>query len=182
LQFLRAGRSGDGERITWDVYQRLMRRFRNDIDAGFVQLFTADELTEPVIDLLEENVRRQVEDVNLPVLHAHDAYYIALARWLRDDGLRSILVTLDRQPWVVARALGVEAFHANTCDLGRGVLSVGLPGRSFPRGANCSPCQLTGCPSRFQVDMQRLPENLGSGHPRSGRELEAEVSSGRSGC
>jgi hypothetical protein len=153
-----------------------MRRFRIDLDAGLIQLLTADELTEAVLGLLEENVRRHIEDVTLPVLHAHDAYYLALAQWLRDsEGFRPILITLDRQPWVVARAFGIESFHANTCDLGRGVLSVGLPGRSFPAGANCSPCQLPGCPSEFRIDLQGLPEDLGSGRPRSGREIEDEA-------
>jgi hypothetical protein len=175
LQFIRAGRGGDGERLSWDNYEDLMDRFRADEDAGLVQLVAADEFSSLALRLLEENVRRHLEDVNLPVLKAHDAYYIALAQWLRDDGLRPILVTLDRQPWVVAKAFGIEAFHANTCDLGRGLLSVGLPGRSFPSGANCSPCQLSGCPSRFQLDLQRLPEDLGSGTPRSGRDLDSAV-------
>jgi len=173
---VRAGRGGDHERISWEDYSDLISRFRTDVDAGLVQLLTIDSLVEPALVLLEENVRRHVEDANMPVLKAHDAYYIALAQWLRDgEGLRPIVVTLDRQPWVVARAFGIEAFHANTCDLGRGVLSVGMPGRSFPAGANCSPCQLPGCPSRFQIDLRGLPEDLGSGRPRSGRELESEA-------
>jgi hypothetical protein len=149
LQFVRAGRGGDGERIT------------------------ADELTETVLELLERNVRRHQEDGQFPVLHAHDAYYLALARWLREEeDRRPILVTLDRQPWIVARAFGIEAFHANTCDLGRGERNVGLPGHSFPSGANCSPCRLDGCPSRFEVDLGLLPTDLDSGWPRTGRELE----------
>jgi hypothetical protein len=150
-----------------------MSRFRADVEQGAVQLLTTDELTETVLELLEQNVRRHQEDGQLPVLHAHDAYYLALARWLREEeDRRPILVTLDRQPWVVARAFGIEAFHANTCDLGRGERNVGLPGHSFPSGVNCSPCRLDGCPSRFEVDLRLLPADLDSGLPRTGRELE----------
>jgi hypothetical protein len=110
------------------------------------------------------------------VLRAHDACYLALAQWLREEeGRRSILVTLDRQPWVVARAFGIEAFHANTCDLGRGERNVGLPGHSFPSGANCSPCRLSTCPSCFEVDLVGLPEDLDSGWPRTGRDLAEEA-------
>ena len=176
LQFVRAGRGGDGARITWDDYHALMSRFRADVEQGVVQLLTADELTEAVLELLEQNVSRHLDDGQLPVLRAHDAYYLALARWLREEqGRRPILVTLDRQPWVVARVFGVEAFHANTCDLGRGERAVGLPGRSFPHGANCSPCRLDACPSRFQVDLARLPADLDSGTPRTGRELDEQL-------
>jgi hypothetical protein len=181
LQFVRAGRGGDGERITWDDYNALMDHFRADVQGGVVQLLTADELTGTVLDLLEENVRRHQQDAQLPVLRAHDAYYLALARWLlEDEDRRAILVTLDRQLWVVARALGIEAFHANTCDLGTGERNVGLPGRSFPSGVNCSPCSLGGCPSRFQVDLERLPVDLDSGRPRTGRDLEESVRTGSS--
>jgi hypothetical protein len=181
LQFVRAGRGGDGARISWEDYELLVARFLADVHAGAVQLVAAEEFSVPVMQLLEENVRLHLGDGSLPVLRAHDAYYLALARWLRDEEhRRAILVTLDRQPWLVAKAFGVEAFHANTCDLGRGVLNVGLPGHHFADGANCSPCQLAGCPSGFHLDLKRLPADLGSGWPKSWRPPPAERLADRS--
>src|SRR5207253_8522278 len=114
----------------------------------------------------------------VPILHTHDAYYVALAEALhRDSGQRVVVVTNDARVWRGARALGVEAFHGNTCDLGRGRLNVGSPGYDFVDGLDCRPCSRLTCPSGFVVDLAALPRNLGSGVPRSRRQRATDTRS-----
>jgi hypothetical protein len=142
-------------------------------DMPHVHLWTVDEITELTLALIREAGQLN-ESGQVPRMGAHDAYYVALARWLRDEeGYRTVFVTNDRQPWLVAQALGLEAFHGNTCDLGIGKLNVGIVGVNFPENRGCQPCSLATCPSRFEIDLVKLPQNLGSGTPRTKGEIEA---------
>lgn len=161
-------------RLTWAEYQTYLTDFHADLDDGFLQLWRDDDLLPGVLSVQERVTRLHLEGHGVPILHTHDAYYVALAETLRrDTGQRVILVTNDARVWRCARALDVEVFHGNTCDLGRQRLNVGSPGQDFPDGANCRPCSHLTCPSHFAVDLATLPRDLGSGVPRSQRERSA---------
>ena len=166
LQAIREGR------LTWDVYRQFLAAFEIDLAEGIVRAWNDDDLVPGVLAVQEEITRRHVANPSItPILHTHDAYYVALAVALTaETGQRTVLVTNDARVWRGARLLGVEVFHGNTCDLGVGRLHVGNPGAHFPEGANCRPCQHPTCPSGFLIDLIGLPRDLESGDPRTQRE------------
>ena len=163
--------------LSWAQYRSCLRAFTADINAGVLQLWRDDDLLQGVISVQERVTQMHMANQEqVPILHTHDAYYVALAETLRrDTGDRVILVTNDARVWRCALALGLEVFHGNTCDLGRQRLNVGSPGQDYPDGADCRPCSHLTCPSGFTVDFEALPWNLGSGVPRSRRARAAEA-------
>lgn len=177
--WLQAVREG---RVRWDEYEALLDQFVGDIASGRLVLWRDDGLLPAVLSVQERVTRMHMEDpYNMPILHTHDAYYVALAEVLRrDTGERVILVTNDARVWRCGQVLGLEVFHGNTCDLGRQRLNVGAPGQDFPEGANCSPCSHLTCPSGFTMDLAAILPHLGSGTPRSQRERAARTESATS--
>lgn len=159
--------------LSWGEYQRYLQDFHQDLERGFLRTWQDDDLLPGVLAVQERITRmyREHRRGTVPILHTHDAYYVALAEAIRRDSEeRVVLVTNDARVWRGARVLGIEVFHGNTCDLGTDVLYVGSPGQDFPEGANCCPCAAEHCPSGFIVDLETLPTDLGSGTPRSLRE------------
>jgi predicted nucleic acid-binding protein len=152
---------------TWGQYRRLHESFLTDVRRRVVKVWPDAMLAGAAVAVQERLTRLFMDGRRHGALVAtHDAYYLGLAERLATDKMgRVVLVTLDAKLWRAARALGVEVFHANTCDLGLGRLNVGSPGRDFPEGASCKPCQAATCPSGFQVDLVELPLYLGSGTP-----------------
>jgi predicted nucleic acid-binding protein len=159
------------ERLTWDEYRRFVRAFELDLAQDVLRAWNDDGLVARVLAVQEKITELHLENRSaVPILHTHDAYYVALARTIAEDtGQRAILVTNDGRVWRGARALGVEVFHGNTCDLGIAKLHVGSPGVHFPEGADCQPCHVARCPSAFALDVTGLPTNLGSGDPMTQR-------------
>lgn len=167
--WLQAVRDG---RLSWDEYRRYLDVFHLDLAEGVLRAWSDDDLVPGVLAVQEEVTRLHLRSRSVvPVLRTHDAYYVALAKAVAEDtGQRAILVTNDAKVWRGARALGLEVFHGNTCDLGIARLHVGNPGSNFPEGANCCPCQHPTCPSTFVLDLKGLPRDLGSGDPAAQRE------------
>lgn len=160
--------------LSWDAYEGYLNQFTADASEPEqrIQLWSIDELLLGALQVI-----REAAELNLakraPRIGAHDAYYVSLVRWLADRGARTILVTNDRQLWMVARELGHEVFHGNTCDLGAiNQRNVGLVGAHFPENKACQPCALQTCSSTFVVDLMALPPNLDSGTPRTKSEIE----------
>jgi predicted nucleic acid-binding protein len=153
-------------RITWTQYERLRDRFLQDAGNELIRLWEDEGLHGAARNVLERS-NRLFPRSHWAILRAHDAYYIALAeRLAQETGERIIFVTNDAGAWKGAQALGLEAFHAFTCDLGIGRLHIGNPSTGqFLEGRNCNPCRLQGCPSGFLVDLIGLPPNLGSATP-----------------
>jgi predicted nucleic acid-binding protein len=163
--WLQAVRTGE---MQFEEYRECLAAFVGHVRDDAIRLWREDDLLLRVLAVQEEVTRLHLGDRSrVPIVHAHDAYYIALAQWLRTDlGCRVVLVTNDGRVWRVARAMGLEVFHGNTCDLGLGRLHVGATGQHFAEGRRCSPCLETTCPSSFDVDLAGTPVNLGSGEPR----------------
>lgn len=155
------------ERTTWHRYRRLCQAFQADTEEGVIRLWGDERLHQAAVDVQEELTRLYLDGRRHgSLVHTRDAYYVGLARQLRaETGDRVILITNDAKVWRGARALGLEVFHGNTCDLGIGRAHVGRPGSMFPQGANCAPCGIDGCPSTFQLDLDEPPLHLGSGVP-----------------
>jgi len=159
------------KQMAWDDYDGLLAAFARDVVEERLILWKDGGLLLEVLAVQAEVTRLHLADPsNVPVIHTHDAFYVALARVLSRDGGRVILVTNDGRVWRCARALGLEVFHGNTCDLGRQQLNVGTPGQDFPEGADCCPCAYQTCPSTFSVNLAGLPPHLGSGTPRTQRQ------------
>lgn len=151
--------------ISWEEYAALRVQFEADVASSRVRLLADDDLLQDVLEVKDENTRQHLENPQVPVLHSHDAYYVALARIWVEEGERAILVTADARVWKATQALGLEVFHARTCDLGRAQPHIGNPGQDFPQGRHCTPCSDVTCPSGFTVDLTTLPLNLNSATP-----------------
>lgn len=170
LAFVRASAAADPRAINWNTYLALMATFQNDVTSQRIQLLDMQPMLPSVLEVVEDATALNLEcGGHYPTLHAHDAHYLALAKYLAAQG-RVVLVTNDRAVWLNAQAFGIEAFHGNTCDRGGLRLDVGMPLTVFPDGpVGCKPCSHAKCPSKFTPNFNAW--GIGSGIPDTQPEI-----------
>lgn len=155
----------DARVIDLATYDALIQRFDADVAGYRVSLWNTDDLADTVRWALRVNLLAHLSNRAVPILHAGDAHYLALALNLSRAGAeRVVLVTNDRPLWKAARHFGLEVYLGTTCDRGTpGSLHIGDEGKMFPPHPRCQPCRHVGCPSVVRPDFTL--ENFGSVTP-----------------